>query len=99
MVRRVLVFLLILSASLAFSQPSPVPSNESTICLTAGEWDELEAQIQAELETAVTEAVNEAVKPYVIVVKKMEREILWWKIGCGTAAAVALASLIFAAVR
>ena len=99
MVKRILLCLLILLSYPVYSQPSSGPSNESMICLTAGEWDELEAQIKMELETAVTEAVNEAVKPYVIQVNLMERDILWWKITSGVLATAAIIGWILYGLR
>jgi hypothetical protein len=99
MVRRVLVFLLILLALPLYSQSSPKPESVYTHCFTDTEWAAFEEEVWKEEEAAIVEAVNEAVKPYVIVVKKQEREIFWWKVGFWSAVAAAAGSLIWAALK
>jgi hypothetical protein len=99
MVRRVLVFLLILLALPLFSQSSNEPSKSSMTCFTDAELDQMETEAAKIVEDAVTEAVNEAVKPYVLEVKKLEREIFWWKVGFWSAVAAAAGSLIWAAAK
>lgn len=99
MVKRILVCLLILLSFPAFSQSLPKPESVYTHCFTDIEWAAFEEEVWKEEEASIVEAVNEAVKPYMIVVKKQDREIFWWKVGFWSAVAAAAGSLIWAAVK
>jgi len=99
MARNILIFLLILCSFPAFSQSSSAPAKSCTHCFTDTEWAAFEEEVWAEEQTAIKEAVDEAVKPYIIEIKKQDRQLLIWKIGTGVSLAAALASLIWAALK
>jgi hypothetical protein len=99
MVRRILIFLLILCPILAFSQPLPAAENDWPLCFDESAWNALEEQIWAETEQTVVEAVNAAVAPYRITVDRMEWELKWWKVGFWAAVAAAGGSLLWAALK
>jgi hypothetical protein len=99
MVRRILVFLLILCSSLLYSQSSTKPESVYTHCFTDTEWAAFEEEVWSEEQATVTEAVNAAVEPYKLQVNVMDREIRWLKIGIITIGVVGLAGWIWAAVK
>lgn len=93
-----LLFLILLTIPL-YSQQSSEASSGSTISFTSAEWAAFEAQVQAELERTALEAAEEAVKPYILVIEKRDRQLLYWKMGTGAAVVVTLVSLVFAALK
>jgi hypothetical protein len=99
MVKRILVCLLILLALPLYSQSLPKPDRSWPICFTELEWASLEDQVWQEEQAAILEAVGEAVQPYIAVVQRQQRQLFWWKVGAGTAGAVALAAIIWAALK
>jgi hypothetical protein len=99
MVRRVLVFLVILLALPLYSQSLPKPDRSWPICFTELEWASLEDQVWQDEQAAILEAVGEAVQPYIAVVQRQQRQLFWWKVGTGAAIATAFASLLYAALK
>ena len=99
MVSRILLCLLILLALPLYSQSSPKPASDYTHCFTDIEWAAFEEEVWAEEQRAIKEAIDVAVQPYMAIIRQQDRQLLWWKIGCGAAGAAALASFIWAAVK
>jgi hypothetical protein len=103
MARRILVCLLILSVLPLYSQSSPKPENDYTHCFTDTEWAAFEEEVWQEEQASIVEAVNEAVKPYLISVQELNRELAametsrnWWRVGtfAGIGAGLILALVV-----
>lgn len=99
MVRRILVFLLILCSSLLYSQSSTKPANVYTHCFTDTEWAAFEEEVWAEEKATVTEAVNAAVEPYKLKVNALKLENTWLKIGVVTIGVFCFGGWYWAAVK
>lgn len=97
--RMAVLLYLILPMTLLSSQSLPELVNDYTHCFTAIEWAAFEEEVWQEEQAMMLEAANTAIQPYKLEIKKMERKILWWKIGCGAAIAAALTSLLWAALK
>ena len=106
MKRTTVFLLLILSATLLFSQSSSEQSRSSTTCFTDAELEAMEAEAARIMEDAVVEAVNTAVAPYRIqvdllngIVAKVERSERCWKTAAIATGSVSLVLLTIAIIR
>ena len=102
----ILIFLLTLCNSLAFSQPSTPAKAESTTCFSNSELEAFEEAIQAETEKTVKEAVEAAVAPYKIkieqqgiIIVRRDRTIVWLKIGLGVSLGASLSLGLYAILK
>jgi hypothetical protein len=102
--RRILIFLLILCSSLAYSQSSPRLAPAYTHCFTDADWAAFEEEIWQEEQASMLEAADEAVKPHLVYeatlkadLAKQERSTKTWRaVGIAGIIATLIASLVAA---
>jgi hypothetical protein len=105
MVRKLVTFLVLLQATLAFAQQSTPVKSESQICFSAAEFADFEVEIQAELERTAMAAAEAAVKPHVEYETKLQAEVKaitlardWWRIGTFSALVLGIFGVTVVAV-
>lgn len=83
--RRLMLLLLLVTTPLC-AQQSSEESSESMICLSASEWEDMEARVLEEVQRTALEAAEEAVKPHLAYeaelkekIESKEKEVIVWR--------------------